>query len=407
MHTPNLSRRVLFLFLTLQAMGLAACGSSGSSDGGFSTPDNAATPIPDTGAGDLAAADRGGGGDRLQPPDADIADAGDVPAADSGGGEGDSGGVDARDSGDEEQRPDDIGPPMCECPHPPPPRCEDGKTLVSISVRGCKGNLCDMVTERMVCAFRCERDSCLDPPPDGGTADGDGAGDAAVPDSGAQDAGLADSGPVCPRDKACGPRQCGPDPVCGLGCGACDKPPARECLDASRVRDHQPIGVCGASGQCEYEPRVIICSKDCQNGVCLETLCGNGRKDGAESCDGDAIECSKLNNAFVSGSAKCKPGCDGYDDSACVRAVTYTSDIQPIMTNRCIGCHGARTAGGAPGNFRLDRYNSDGFRNGVFEMRARVKVRAVDQGTMPPGGGGFTAKEKETFIQWMNAGAPE
>lgn len=46
-----------------------------------------------------------------------------------------------------------------------------------------------------------------------------------IPDLGQDpgvDPGQDPGGPVCPQDKDCAVRECGPDPVCGLSCGTCE-----------------------------------------------------------------------------------------------------------------------------------------------------------------------------------------
>ena len=48
-----------------------------------------------------------------------------------------------------------------------------------------------------------------------------------------------------------------------------------------------------------------------------EAVCGNGVVEEGEVCDGNEKSCSKIDSNFVSGTATCKPTCDGWDTSAC------------------------------------------------------------------------------------------
>ena len=65
------------------------------------------------------------------------------------------------------------------------------------------------------------------------------------------------------------------------------------------------------------------------------------------------------------------------------------------MVNRCQSCH--------------NNSNQNGGRNWTVDCnivagKDRIKVRAVDEGTMPNGGPELTPAEKNIITNWINAG---
>lgn len=76
--------------------------------------------------------------------------------------------------------------------------------------------------------------------------------------------------------------------------------------------------------------------------------------------------------------------------------VTYSGDIQPLMTNKCAspGCH---VAGAQSPN--LSTYN------GVSTNKDRVRIRAVVQKTMPSAGP-LSNSDIAKLDSWIQAGAP-
>jgi hypothetical protein len=68
--------------------------------------------------------------------------------------------------------------------------------------------------------------------------------------------------------------------------------------------------------------------------------------------------------------------------------------LKNLLTAKCGGCH----AGGAnSGGFNFDNDCN------LVARKTRIKVRAVDQGDMPPNGA-LTAAEKQTITNWINGG---
>ena len=88
---------------------------------------------------------------------------------------------------------------------------------------------------------------------------------------------------------------------------------------------------------------------------------------------------------------------------------TWCKDVQPILAANCIStCHGASTASSGRTDFRLDMYADNGSVKGAKSMADRIKVRAVDQQTMPPPGNPAPSTDQLALISsWATGGAPE
>ncbi|MEJ7767427.1 MAG: hypothetical protein WKF89_06430 [Chitinophagaceae bacterium] len=70
------------------------------------------------------------------------------------------------------------------------------------------------------------------------------------------------------------------------------------------------------------------------------------------------------------------------------------SAVRTLMNQKCIGCHNASSASGGQ-NWTVDC--------NVVSNKARIKARAVDEGTMPPTGT-LPQADKNTISTWINAG---
>ncbi len=64
----------------------------------------------------------------------------------------------------------------------------------------------------------------------------------------------------------------------------------------------------------EYEPDE---EQDDENSFITIPVCGNGKVEGTEVCDGGTIDCEEL--GFISGTAFCKSDCSGWNTATCVR----------------------------------------------------------------------------------------
>ena len=67
---------------------------------------------------------------------------------------------------------------------------------------------------------------------------------------------------------------------------------------------------------------------------------------------------------------------------------SWTMDVRPILVANCVRCHGYPATGGAPGSFRLDRYENTVTDDGQVILGAGavasfIKTRVLD-GSMPP-----------------------
>jgi len=76
--------------------------------------------------------------------------------------------------------------------------------------------------------------------------------------------------------------------------------------------------------------------------------------------------------------------------------VDYTSDVQPIISSNCSGCH---TGGGKLGGIDLD-----GYTNAMTNAAAAWSEIKVDG--MPPGGP-LTGEQKDKWLAWIEQGTPE
>lgn len=74
-------------------------------------------------------------------------------------------------------------------------------------------------------------------------------------------------------------------------------------------------------------------------------------------------------------------------------------------------CHTAPPLNDAPVEFRFDRYNraEAGDRDGAYELRERIRARAVDNipSVMPKGGPPLPDEEKAVLAAWVDGGAPK
>ena len=71
----------------------------------------------------------------------------------------------------------------------------------------------------------------------------------------------------------------------------------------------------------------------------------------------------------------------------------YTA-VKALVQQRCIGCHNATVSNGGM-NFATDC--------NIITAQARIKVRAVDQNSMPPNGP-LAQTDKDKITAWINAG---
>jgi hypothetical protein len=90
-------------------------------------------------------------------------------------------------------------------------------------------------------------------------------------------------------------------------------------------------------------------------------------------------------------------------------APTFARDVQPIVTAKCITCHGRdnKKKGG------LDLRTLDGLHKGGEsgqvvaggQLEKSLLWESVDNGTMPPGKPKLTSAEKDTLRRWIESGA--
>ncbi|HSN59510.1 MAG TPA: hypothetical protein VLR49_01145 [Ferruginibacter sp.] len=71
------------------------------------------------------------------------------------------------------------------------------------------------------------------------------------------------------------------------------------------------------------------------------------------------------------------------------------TQLRSLMTAKCQPCHNNTIQNGGM-NFAVDC--------NMVANQARIKIRAVDEGTMPSGGPALTPGEKAIITNWINAG---
>lgn len=95
--------------------------------------------------------------------------------------------------------------------------------------------------------------------------------------------------------------------------------------------------------------------------------CGNGSVEGSEECDGGLIECTELNPAlYLSGKAKCKEDCSGWDTVTCVESdavcgddVTEAPEVCDGDLKNCVEIDSSKYKGGkAKCNRNCDGYDT-------------------------------------------------
>ena len=92
-----------------------------------------------------------------------------------------------------------------------------------------------------------------------------------------------------------------------------------------------------------------------------------------------------------------------------VEGVSFGTDIQPILAERCAvaGCHAA------PGVAGLDLSKYDTFKKGgangpafaAGDGKGSLVVKRIDGGGMPPGGPPLDGDQVQLFIDWIDEGA--
>lgn len=110
-------------------------------------------------------------------------------------------------------------------------------------------------------------------------------------------------------------------------------------------------------------------------------------------------------------------GCGGDDPPA---NPTWFGDVQEILIDNCVRCHGQPAANFAPTYFRLDRYvagDGDGAAgekralSDAFDMSSAIVTRAVNfeevgLSQMPPDAD-ISGRQKDILARWLEQGAPK
>jgi len=102
--------------------------------------------------------------------------------------------------------------------------------------------------------------------------------------------------------------------------------------------------------------------------------------------------------------AAAAPACGGMDacpndlPASCpADAPSYTNDVAPIISERCLVCHGP---GGQASNKPLDSYDN------VYARRSAVLNQLYACNMPPAGNPAPTEDERLTILNWLVCGAP-
>ena len=116
---------------------------------------------------------------------------------------------------------------------------------------------------------------------------------------------------------------------------------------------------------------------------------------------GGAYQSSGLFNNITPGTytvfAKDSDGCEKTSSvtvSAGAKGPLFTA-VRNLMTVKCQPCHNNSVQNGSM-NWEVDC--------NIVANQDRIKIRAVDQGTMPQGGPELTGSEKAIITNWINGG---
>jgi uncharacterized membrane protein len=101
------------------------------------------------------------------------------------------------------------------------------------------------------------------------------------------------------------------------------------------------------------------------------------------------------------GAAPSNPGasCPGAGSVTCpAMPPTYTADVEPILQNRCYGCHGA--GGIEQGTIDLTTFHS------VSALGSDIATQVGQCIMPPPDAGQLTSQERATLFDWLECGRP-
>jgi len=87
---------------------------------------------------------------------------------------------------------------------------------------------------------------------------------------------------------------------------------------------------------------------------------------------------------------------------------TFAKNVEPLLADHCLLCHGYPATRGAPTSFRLDVYASSNGVQGAGDQADRI-VRSTLSDRMPPAaqwGDGVGPNGKKLLQNWQNDGYP-
>jgi hypothetical protein len=116
-----------------------------------------------------------------------------------------------------------------------------------------------------------------------------------------------------------------------------------------------------------------------------------------------AVALGALGTACSSGgtstSPPAQPSCPDLSAVTCpATPPSYKTDVQPILENRCYGCHG-------PSGVEVSSFNLTDYAD-VLRLRGDVVSQITTCRMPPPDAGQPTAAERTTVDEWVQCNAP-
>ena len=166
----------------------------------------------------------------------------------------------------------------------------------------------------------------------------------------------------------------------------------------------QEIEGCMDNLACNYNSEATVDDDNCLGNDC-DGICGGSAVDDAcGTCGGDITVANECADVCSGDSVDDECGVCGGDNSSCVN---FSTEIQPIFTANCSGCHIASTRN----NLSLSNYASITLGNSsngpviiAGEHANSLLWQKVNAGSMPPSGQ-LTTDQINLIATWIDEGA--
>ncbi|MEM6732578.1 MAG: hypothetical protein AAF658_13555 [Myxococcota bacterium] len=113
-------------------------------------------------------------------------------------------------------------------------------------------------------------------------------------------------------------------------------------VDAGEVCDGNALGSQTCASIEGFRGDGLACNETCDGfdtSACEVELCGNGRVDEGEVCDGvpEAVTCGDIDSSFAGGTVGCSATCDAFVTTACTRCGNNTIDEGEVCDGVALG----------------------------------------------------------------------